>query len=685
MQQVMRFCASRRLLVGLVQSFKMPLRCYPKFKRRKFVEPVVVEKTPSKKKTANIYYDMKVGELAEVIQSTEQEVLQVLKTLNKLPENNNEALDMSRIVSVVGAFGLKPKLIQRPRSGAEQDFELDAFPLPSPPEKELKKRAPVIAIMGHVDHGKTTLLDRLRHSQIVQGEFGGITQHIGAFTLKDKDCELTFLDTPGHAAFAKMRERGAHSTDIVVLVVAADDGVNEQTVQSINYARHANVPIVVAINKIDKANADPVRAKQSLAAHGIVVDDLGGDVLCVEISALQGKNMDQLKEAILLQAEDMNLRSTWNGFVEGIVIESKFSHGIGKVCTMIVQRGTLMKGTVLVAGTSWARVRSMHDEFGHDVVKAGPSTPVVVAGWRNKLPFPGERVLQLENERRAQQVALYRLEKEKNTKVEQDWKLAEERIDEERKEYLENRRKLLNVGIRGGSTLRLIVHKEQKYQKTVGNQEPRIRIMLNSDVDGTLEAILNVLDSYNSEQVELDIVKFNVGPPSESDIELAKDLDALIYCFNIQVGSGLKNLAERLGVKINQFNVIYRLVEDLKNRLSDCLPEETTFEQVGEGHVIRNFSVIVENKRQSVAGTLVDWGTINKMDSLRVLRGTTVVYEGPIRSMRIGTKAVTSASRNEEVGIAIPDEKLIFKEDDIIETYREVKFRRKINWDPPGF
>ncbi|KAL3985984.1 Elongation factor Tu GTP binding domain family protein [Acanthocheilonema viteae] len=683
MRQLIQLYSIRWLFGGSVRSLGLSSKHYVKRKRRKFIDPVVVSKTPSKKKIAEIYEDMKVGELAKVLESSEEEILQVLKNLNKSPRGNNGILDMSSITTVVGAFGLKPKLVAHPRSVVDNNFELDAFPQPLPPEDELRKRAPVITIMGHVDHGKTTLLDCLRHSQIVESEYGGITQHIGAFTLKEKDCEITFLDTPGHAAFAKMRERGAQSTDIVVLVVAADDGVNEQTVQSINYAKQANVPIVVAINKIDKANANPMKAKQSLVEHGILVDDLGGDVLCVEISALQGKNVHELKEAILLQAEDMNLRSTWNGLVEGIVIESKIQPGIGKVCTMIVQRGTLVKGAALVAGTSWARVRAIHDEFGRELAKAVPSTPVVVAGWRENLPTPGERILQLENEQRAQQVVRYRLRKEINKKMEQDWKTAKQRIEKDRKEYLENRRKLLDAGMRTGSTLRLIVHKQQKYQKDTKNQKPCVRLMLNADVDGTLEAILNVFDTYKSEEVELDLVKFDVGPPSESDIKLAKDLEILLYCFNVQVTPGLRRVAEQLGVEINCFNVIYRLVEDLKSRLSDCLPEEVMLEQVGEGHVIKCFSVIVERKKQSVAGTLVDWGTINKSDSLRVLRDTTVIFEGSIRSMRIGTQVVNSASKNEEVGIAVSNEKIVFKEDDIIETYREKKIKKQINWNPP--
>ncbi|VDO23481.1 unnamed protein product [Brugia timori] len=338
----------------------------------------------------------------------------------------------------------------------------------------------------------------------------------------------------------------------------------------------------------------------------------------------------------------------------------------------------------------------MHDEFGHDLVKAIPSTPVVVSGWRENLPTPGERVLQLENESRAQEVVRYRLKKEMNKKAEEDWKTAEQRNEKERKEYLENRRKLLDAGLRAGSTLRLIVHKEQKYQKDVGNQKPYVRLMLNTDVDGTLEALLNVFDTYKSEEVELDLVKFDVGPPSESDVKLAKDLGILLYCFNVQVPLGVKRTAEQLGVEISCFNVIYRLVEDLKSRLSNCLPEEVTMEQVGEGHVIKSFSVIVERKKQSIGGILVDWGTINKSDLLRVLRDTTVIFEGSIRSMRVGTQAtvfsksnafkvVSSASKNEEVGVAVSNDKIVFKEDDIVETYREKKVKRQISWDPPGF
>lgn len=326
MQRLVQPGTLRWLLCGSVRFFRASPKCNPINKRRKFIDPIVVSKTPSKKKTVEIYEDMKIGELAQILGSSEEEILQMLKNLNK-PLGNNSVLDMSSITTVVGACGMKPRLIARPRSVVNDDIELDVFPQPPPPEDELRKRAPIITIMGHVDHGKTTLLDCLRHSQIVESECGGITQHIGAFTLKEKNCEITFLDTPGHAAFGKMRERGAHSTDIVVLVVASDDGVNDQTIESINYAKQAAVPIVVAINKIDKANANPHLAKQSLAQHGILVDDLGGDVLCVEISALYSKNVDKLKEAILLQAEDMNLRSTWNGLVEGIVIESKVQPG----------------------------------------------------------------------------------------------------------------------------------------------------------------------------------------------------------------------------------------------------------------------------------------------------------------------------------------------------------------------
>lgn len=658
--------------------------------RSKFIKPVVVSRIKSSKQVVEVYSEMTVSELAATVGQSDDDLMELLVDID--PKNidllsKEKILDKELIMKVVSAYDLKPRLVSRPAKQTEDSSELDddITPLPPPPESECKKRAPVITIMGHVDHGKTTLLDCLRKSRIVETEFGGITQHIGAFTLSDGENSMTFIDTPGHAAFAQMRQRGASSTDIVVLVVAADDGVKEQTVQSIKYAREAGVPIIVAINKCDRPNADPANAKRSLLAHNIVVEDLHGDVLSADISALHGTNIDALKNAILLQAADMNLRSTWKGPVEGVVIESSTSKGVGKVCTMIVQRGTLKKGSILVAGTSWARVRLMNDENGRVVTDAGPSSPVRVAGWRDELPTPGEKVYEVENENRAQRVVAHRIAKEMERKAEKDWKAIETVREEERKKYLASRQQLLDSGRRWGSTTRIISKKDEASRKEEG-AVPSLKLMIHSDVDGTLEAILDVLDSYSSQKVDLQLVDVDVGPPCERDIEIAVETGATIYCFNVQVDSKIKRIAEHVGVQILNFNVIYRLVEDLKNRLSACLPDVETEKLVGEGRVLKEFLISDRGrKKQPIAGTLIKWGNFSKSCKFRFLRGNTVFYEGPIVTMKREKEVVSSAKTGEEVGISLDDKKIRFEEDDSVEVIEMVSVKQTIDWNPPGF
>uniref|UniRef100_A0A9J2PBK8 Tr-type G domain-containing protein n=1 Tax=Ascaris lumbricoides TaxID=6252 RepID=A0A9J2PBK8_ASCLU len=660
--------------------------------KRKFIDPVVVKNTKSSKKPIDIYHDMTVSELAAAIGSTSDDVAEALLQIDARNVDllsDDKVLRTELTAQVASLFHLRPRLVARPNEAkvaAKAKQSDDVFPSPPPDEGDMHKRAPVITVMGHVDHGKTTLLDCLRHSRIVESEFGGITQHIGAFTVKEGSQQMTFLDTPGHAAFANMRQRGAHSTDIVVLVVAADDGVKEQTVQSINYAKEAGVPIIVAINKCDKPNADPKRAKRSLLEHGIVVEDLHGDVLAVEISALRGDNIQALKEAILLQAEDMNLRSTSKGPVEGVVIESTAVQGVGKVCTMIVQRGTLTKGCVLVAGTSWAKVRLMSDEFNHVLKEAGPSCPVRVAGWRDSLPSPGERIIQVENESRAQRAVDYRISRRMEEKAELDWKAIEGRREEERKQYLENRQKLLNKGSRYGSTLRRLVHKEHRLEKEVDDGRRCLKLMIHSDVDGTLEALLKVLETYASKKVDLQLVDFSVGPPCEKDVELAAGTGAIVYCFNTTMGASVRRLAGRLDVQVECFNVIYHLVDDLKMRLSACLPDETELRLVAEGRVLKEFLISDRGrKKQPIAGVRVLWGSFTKSCVYRFQRGSTVFYEGPVESMKCEAEVVTSAKTNQEVGLALADKTVRFEEDDSVSVFEKVTVKQVIDWNPPGF
>ncbi|VDN59753.1 unnamed protein product [Dracunculus medinensis] len=576
-------------------------------------------------------------------------------------------------MKIVSIFNMKPQLVTRPKA--------------LPPREKCHKRSPIITIMGHVDHGKTTLLDCLRKSRIVESEFGGITQHIGAFTLNDCDTQMTFLDTPGHAAFAKMRQRGAQVTDIVVLVVAAEEGVKDQTVQSIKFAKEAGVPIIVAINKCDKPNANPLRAKQSLIEHGVVVEDFDGDILSVEISALLGKNIDSLKQAILLLAEDLDLFSTSEGRIEGTIIESTMVQGLGGVCTMIVQRGTLRKNSILVAGTSWCKVRTMTDEFNKTVDEAGPSIPVRVSGWRNELVSPGEVVIEAESVDHARKVTQCRIAKNKAAKRDEELKAIEKQREEDRMNYLLNRKALYNRGIRHGSVNRMIVHKEHRFTKEmVDDGHPKLKIMIFSDVDGTLEVLLNVIDSYSSPEVDLQLVDFGVGAPNENDLEIASELNAVVYCFNITVPKAITMLAERLHIRILSFNVIYHLVNNLKQLLNDRVPLKKEFKLVGVGEVLRMFLVpLFNDNKQPIAGIRIIWGIFDKSCKYRIKRKNKLICESHAISMKCENEVIKSAKENQEVGLAFNDYTLRFKKHDSVEAYQEICAKVTISWNPPGF
>ncbi|XGW04636.1 hypothetical protein V3C99_015657 [Haemonchus contortus] len=657
--------------------------------KRKFVEPVVVKHIKSTKEVVDLYSDMTARELAEVLNVDLDVVAESLIDMDKQNLEligEDKPIDKEYLIKTAALFDCKPRFVARPRkNNAESD---DVLPQPPPDPSECISRPPVVTIMGHVDHGKTTLLDALRNSHIVAGEFGGITQHIGAFSvdLKGVGRRVTFLDTPGHAAFAAMRARGAKGADIVVLVVAADDGVKEQTVQSIKFAQSAGAPIVVAINKCDKPTADPMRAKRSLMEHHVVVEELGGDVQCVEISALHAKNLPALQEALLIQSDLMGLKSTPKGLAEGVVIESSVVHGIGKVCTVVVTRGTLRKNAILVAGGAWSRVRTMTDENGRNLQEAGPSTPVRVSGWKEDIPMPGELILEVESMDRAQRAVKYRADKEMAEKAEKDWEAIEERRREEREKYLANRQKLLDKGYRYGSTLRQVVHKEKRLEKPKDDGFPRLHLLLRADVEGTLEAILNVIDTYDSEKCKFQLVDFGIGPPTIADLEMAKEAGALIYLFNVQPPTAIRTQAEQDGIRIEQFNVIYRLVEALKDELSRTLPKLTELELVGEGHVLKEFLISDRNrKKQPIAGVLVDWGNFQRDCIFKFLRAGKPFYEGEVESMKHQTEMVSTATTNTEVGLALGDKSVRFKEDDSVEVYIKKEVPQTIDWNPPGF
>uniref|UniRef100_A0A3Q2VKF0 Translation initiation factor IF-2, mitochondrial n=1 Tax=Haplochromis burtoni TaxID=8153 RepID=A0A3Q2VKF0_HAPBU len=468
----------------------------------------------------------------------------------------------------------------------------------------LVPRPPVVTIMGHVDHGKTTLLDSLRKSQIVSTEAGGITQHIGAFLVQLPTGEkITFLDTPGHAAFSSMRARGANATDIVVLVVAADDGVMNQTVESIEHARRAKVPVIVAVNKCDKPHADPQRVKQELLAHDVVCEEFGGDVQAIHISALKGDNLLALAEATVALAEVLELKAEPTGPVEGLVIESRTDKGKGPVTTSIVQRGTLKRGCVLVAGKSWAKVRFLFDENGCAVREAGPSTAVEVVGWK-ELPSAGETILEVESEV--------------------------------------------------------------------------------SDVDGSVEAILNILDSYDGQQqCELEVVHFGIGDISENDVNMAEMFGGSIYGFNVAASRGIEQLAARKGIPLRLHSVIYKLVDQLKEELSAKLPPLVSENITGEASVIALFDVTVGKKKVPVAGCRVQKGQLDRRFRFRLIRGRDTVWEGSLAALRHHKDDMQTVRAGMECGLSV-DGDVDFRVGDIVVCFEEVAAPQVTSWDP-GF
>ncbi|KAH8027590.1 hypothetical protein HPB51_007140 [Rhipicephalus microplus] len=592
----------------------------------------VPSKTKPKSPVVKVWKNITLAELAKVVEHP------IGKT-----SNATTAYAVSQMMCRSGPFGFNDMI---------KNFAASSTIVRPPPDPSvLVPRAPVITIMGHVDHGKTTLLDSLRNTNVVDQEFGGITQHIGAFTVKlpGKD-RITFLDTPGHAAFSAMRERGAMATDIVVLVVAADDGVMEQTVESIRYAREANVPIIVAINKMDKPTADIENAKRGLMVHGIQMDDEGGDTQYVCISALKGTNLDKLTETILTQAELMEIKADPKGPVEGVVIESMTDRHRGKLSTALVQRGTLRKGAYLVAGLAWAKVRGMFDEWGKPVQSAPPGTPVQVIGWRS-LPSAGDVIIEVESE--------------------------VQRHLEQYKAELEQRRAM---GIR--KKRKRLTNREKEY--TV-DDTPCLPIVVKGDVDGSVEAVLDLLDTYHSHQkCRLDIIHYGVGPVSESDVELAQPFNGIVYAFHVPVLGAAASAAEEGNVHIRSYNVIYHLVDDIKKELGKRLPLLDVDEVHGEAVVQQEFLVSEGRKKIPVAGCKCTKGTLRKNALYKLVRNSEVIHSGPLVSMRHLKNEVESIKKDVECGLMFQDANVRFQHGDVLVCYSIKQVPQETDWDP-GF
>ncbi|XP_034249343.1 translation initiation factor IF-2, mitochondrial isoform X2 [Thrips palmi] len=660
-----------------------------------------------KRERVEVWRNMSVIELATKLNLKPKQLLTILH--DHVPEghfykskadliNNAEILQ-----DVVKFLGKAPVLIAT-KVNETDDRDIDAHPRPPPNPEDLVKRAPIVTIMGHVDHGKTTLLDYLRKANVVASEFGGITQHIGAFSVKlGNNDSVTFIDTPGHAAFSSMRSRGANVTDIVVLVVAADDGVMEQTIESIRMAHEAGATIIVAINKIDKPGANVKRTEEMLAQHQLYTENMGGEIQAIPISALNGTNVETLVEAILIQSEMMDLKGDPSGLAEGVIVESRQDLHKGKLATAIIQRGTLRKGAILVAGDAHAKVRLMFDEAGQQITQATPSTPVEMMGWR-ELPSAGEILLEVESEKRAQQVLSYRKAKEIKSKGLADQQVIKEKAQEQQKLHHEKRRRAYEQGLRS-----MLDKREKMF---VEDNSPKLKVIIKGDVDGSVEAILDVLDTYHNPDVPLQVVHYGVGDTTPNDLELASLFKATIYCFNVRTPPKLKEEAKAKRVPVKHMNVIYHLIDDIKQEVGGKMP---TVEQeiiLGEADVIQQFNINEKRKKIVVAGLRVTKGEIVKSEKVKLVREQEVLYEGKcnieicfksimyanfvlmltcffpllgsIASLRHIKTEVNSMKHGTECGLMLGDSSIPVKLGDTIVCFKHNLVQKPVEWNP-GF
>ena len=527
------------------------------------------------------------------------------------------------------------------RRVAESDVEEGMFDAPDDPAS-LLSRAPVVTIMGHVDHGKTSLLDAVRSTEVAAGEAGGITQHIGAYQVTSPSGgRITFIDTPGHAAFTAMRARGAKITDIVVLVVAADDGVMPQTVEAIQHAKAAKVPIIVAVNKIDKADAKPERVRTELLQHEIQVESLGGDVLEIEVSAKEKTNLDKLLDIIALQSEVLELKANPNRAAEGTVIEARLDRGRGPVATVLVQRGTLKPGDIVVAGTEWGRVRALMSDTGHSVVAAGPSMPVEVLGF-NGTPEAGDRLAVVNSEARAREITDYR-ERQKREKM-----------------------AARQTGMRGS------LEQMMSQLKTSGRKE--FPLLIKGDVQGSIEAILGALDKLGTDEVGARVIYAGAGGITESDVTLAEASGAAVIGFNVRAHKEAREAAEAAGIEIRYYDIIYNLVDDVKKAMSGLLAPTLRETMLGNATILEVFKV---SKVGNIAGCRVTDGTVERGANVRLIRDNVVVHQGKLSQLKRFKDDAREVVAGQECGMAFENYQDM-KVGDTIECYRVETVQRTL-------
>ena len=564
-----------------------------------------------------------ISNLAGVLKVRVEDFIHKMRDLGFEESNNDFILDAETAGLIAVEFGFEPIF--------EQAEDPDLLPRPLAEDKSvLPPRPPVVTIMGHVDHGKTTLLDYLRKSSVAASEHGGITQHIGAFSVPMPGGRLfTFLDTPGHEAFLSMRQRGANVTDIVILVVAADDSVKPQTVEAIRHAQTANVPMIIAINKIDKEDSNPERVKQDLARYGVEVEDYGGDTQTVCVSGKTGQGMEELEDAAVALADILDMRSEIDGQAEGWVLEAT-TRKAGRVATVLVRRGTLRPSDIIVAGTSWARVRSLRNEAGVMLKSAGPGTPVEIDGWREQ-PTAGDEVIQAPDEQKAKAVVSYRLEAHERTQMATDMAAVNEarRLEQEKREEPERAAELAQETSEAdaAAAAAAIATEGESASSTPSFQQ--VFFIVKADVSGSVEAVTNAVSGLGNSEIRPHILRTGVGPVTEFDIDHAAVAKGYIISFNTTVDGNIQRMAEAKGVTIVNQSIIYRLVDDVKAKLSDKLPELVTQKVLGEAEIAQVFEVNPKGRvKVRIAGCRVKNGVIGRNNKVRVLREKEVIYDG---------------------------------------------------------
>ena len=548
-----------------------------------------------------------VQDLANRMAEKSSDVIKKLMSLGVMA-TINQAIDADTAQIVVEEMGHKFKRV------AESDVE-EGLTGPADTEADLLPRPPVVTVMGHVDHGKTSLLDALRETNVAAREAGGITQHIGAYQITlDNGQKITFIDTPGHEAISDMRARGAKVTDIVVLVVAANDGIKPQTVEAIRHAQAANVPIVVAINKIDLPGADPMKVKTELLQHGIAVEEMGGESLCAEVSAKKRINIDKLVEAILLQAEILDLKANPNRAAEGAVIEAKMEKGRGNVATVLVQNGTLKVGEVCIAGKEWGHVRAMFNENGKKVFEAAPATPVEVLGLQGT-PSAGDDFIIVKDENQAREVTAYRIRKEREAKLVKSAKSA----------------------------------MEQMLDKIKSGESKQLAVIIKADVQGSIEAIEGTINKLSTDEVSVHILHSAVGPISESDVTLAKASNAFIIGFNVRAIPQARDMARRDGIDIRYYSIIYDVADDVKKGLEGLLSPELREKFLGYAEIRNVFNITGVGK---VGGCMVTEGMVKRGAKVRLLRDNVVIHDGNLAQLKRFKEDVKEVKEGYECGMS---------------------------------